>query len=162
MVIRRAWLPWAIAACATIAAVAVWLPQAGNGVGGGGGGGGGTGLAAVDSFSAGWGEWDNPEIRGVGGEVTWSESSQRGVMSFVNLPANDPTKAQYQLWIIDERGMGQRINGAIFDAKGGACEVQIRPSIAVKNAAAFAVTIEQPGGTWVSDMTRRVVIAKKG
>jgi len=29
----------------------------------------------------------------------------------------------------------------------------------VNKAAAFAITIEKPGGTWVSDMTRRVNIA---
>lgn len=110
-----------------------------------------------------WSDWDSPEVAGVEGRVVWSESEQTGYMTFRGLRANDPTAEQYQLWIIDERGMGQRISGAIFDAKDpdgdGTVVVRIDPRIRVRNAAAFAVTIEQPGGTWVSDMERRVVIA---
>jgi hypothetical protein len=37
-----------------------------------------------------------------------------------------------------------------------------KPGIRVVGAAAFAITIERPEGTWVSDMKRRVVIASKG
>lgn len=118
---------------------------------------------APDVFKAEWAAWDSPEISNVKGYVHWSETLQRGVMHFSGLPKNDPSKLQYQLWIIDERGLAQRINGAIFDSTAqGELDVEIAPSIAVRNAAAFAVTIEQPGGTWVSDMSRRVVIAKKG
>jgi hypothetical protein len=43
----------------------------------------------------------------------------------------------------------------------GELVVPIRPAIEVQGAAAFAVTIEKVGGTWVSDMKRRVVIAAK-
>lgn len=107
-----------------------------------------------------WADWDNPEIPGVSGEVRWSEAEQEGYMTFTGLAVNNPTAEQYQLWIIDERGMNQRISGAIFDCDStGRCVVRIDPAIEIHNAAAFAVTIEQPGGTWVSDMSRRVVIA---
>lgn len=121
-------------------------------------------LAAAGTIRLPWGEWSDPdvkaEIKGIKGEVVWNEREQRGFMTFSGLPAADPAKQVYQLWIIDERGMGQRISGGIFDASGtGEIVVPITPQIKTRNAAAFAITIEAPGGTWVSDMKRRVVIA---
>ncbi len=148
--------PWlAAAACLMLAAVAWWpnppeqdLMQMVN--------------ADPTSTSMAFSEWDNPEVPGVRGECVWCERSQTGYLRFANLPRNDPAKEQYQLWIIDERGMGQRISGAIFDAaEEGETVVAIKPGIPVRDAKAFAVTIEAPGGTWVSDMSRRVVIASR-
>lgn len=113
-----------------------------------------------DVAVANWGDWDNPEQPGVTGTIEWSESAQKGYMTFEGLAVNNPTVEQYQLWIIDERGMDQRISGAIFNADAqGRVVVEIDPAIEVHNAAAFAVTIEKPEGVWVSDMSRRVVIA---
>jgi len=118
-------------------------------------------LSKPGTIKGAWGDWDNPEIAGVKGEVVWNESEQRGFMTFTGLPAANPSKEVYQLWIIDERGMEQRISGAIFDARGtGEVVIPISPRIKTKNAAAFAITIEEPGGTWVSNMKRRVVIAQ--
>jgi len=115
---------------------------------------------ASDIATAQWTDWDDPEQSGVSGVVEWSEAAQRGFMTFEGLKTNDPSEEQYQLWIIDERGMDQRISGAVFNAsESGETIVEIEPGIEVHNAAAFAVTIERPGGTWVSDMSRRVVIA---
>jgi hypothetical protein len=115
---------------------------------------------------AAWGDFKHPasgeapEQPGVQGDVAWCERLQTGYLRFVGLKPNDPAKEQYQLWIIDERGMNQRISGAIFDAsEQGETIVKIDPRLHVRSAAAFAVTIEQPGGTWVSDMTRRVTLA---
>lgn len=121
-------------------------------------------LSRSDTITRAWNEWSDEtvkaEIAGVRGEVAWNEAEQRGFMTFTGLPAADPAKEVYQLWIIDDRGMTQRISGAIFDAAGaGEVIVPISPRIKTKNAAAFAITIEEPGGTWVSDMKRRVVIA---
>lgn len=117
---------------------------------------------------ASWGDWDDPEIAGVTGDAVWSDSAQSGFVRFENLPRLDETE-QYQLWIVDERGLedenGQsaRISGAIFDAAGdGETIVRVNPSIPVRGAAAFAVTIEEAGGVWASDMSRRVVIASLG
>lgn len=111
-------------------------------------------------------DWDNPEQAGVTGDVVWSESEQAGYLRLAGLKRNDPTVEQYQLWIVDSRGMGQRISGALFDATPdpvtGEVVVRIEPRIATQGAAAFALTIEKPGGVWVSDMTRRVVIGAKG
>lgn len=119
-----------------------------------------------DVVRAPWGDWDGPELAGVTGEVVWSNSRQAGFMRFKGLPPNDPTREQYQLWIVDERGLadatGQsaRISGGVFSVgASGEVVVPIDPALKVGKAQLFALTIEKPGGTWVSDMKRRVVIA---
>lgn len=121
-----------------------------------------------------WSDWDSPEIAGVKGEVVWSESAQRGYMTFRGLPRNDASKEQYQLWIVDARGLEQRVSGGIFNGDdqstgwpgevrseivGDELIVEILPGVRVGPPALFAVTVEKPGGTWVSDMKRRVVVA---
>jgi len=126
--------------------------------------------SANDIASAPWAPFNDlttgapPEQPSVSGHVKWSESKQTGFISFKGLKPNDPSAEQYQLWIIDRRGLGQRISGALFNAapdpKTGEVIVPIDPRIAVDNASIFAVTIEPPGGVWVSDMSRRVVLAK--
>lgn len=112
------------------------------------------------------GAWDNPEQPSVTGDVVWSEAAQTGYLRLVGLKPNDPGVEQYQLWIVDSRGMNQRISGALFDANPdpttGEVIVKIDPRIETQDAVAFALTIEKPGGVWVSDMTRRVVIGAKG
>ncbi len=123
-------------------------------------------LVRQDTVRAPWADWDGPEIAGVSGEVVWCEKAQSGFMRLKGLPKNEPGKAQYQLWIIDRRGLqdsaGQsaRISGGVFDSDAGEIVVPITPAIPVQGAAAFAITIEDPGGTWVSSMKRRVAIAK--
>ena len=168
---------WLAAAAAIVLAAIGWLrPPAG------GGSGSGTDptvasrpasevrerllASADDAVVIPLADWDNPEQKGVTGDVVWSESEQTGFLRLVGLKQNDPSVEQYQLWIVDSRGMDQRISGALFDAKPdpvtGEVVVRIEPEIATKGAAAFALTIEKPGGVWVSDMTRRVVIGAKG
>lgn len=120
--------------------------------------------ARPDAVSIPWGEWTDDavkaEVRGVTGEVVWSDQAQAGVLRFEDLPFVEGTS--YQLWIIDaERGMEQRVSGAVFQGGRDLTVVEIEPGLRIGRAAAFAVTIEQPGGTWVSDMTRRVVIAAR-
>ncbi len=188
---RRTGLPtwggWlAAAACLALAAAGWWTAMQPPTGGGGNGPGPNNGspnarlgtMAEFDGLAAqpgsvrmAWSDWalndQPPTIAGVKGEVVWNEAQQTGFLMFEGLPKNDPTKEQYQLWIVDGRGLfdstGQsaRISGAIFDAKAGKFVIPISPAIPVKGAGAFALTIEQPGGTWVSDMSRRVVIASK-
>jgi anti-sigma-K factor RskA len=153
---RRSILPWAIAASAMIAAIGMWSRGAAPKV---------ESVAALstapDRFRLVWSDWDTPEVAGVSGEVVWSEAKQVGEMTFRNLPKLDAAKEQYQLWIVDTRGMGQRISGGLFNGGEGDVKVAVRPALRVQGAQAFAITIEPAGGVWVSDMSRRVVIAAK-
>lgn len=154
-------LPWLAAAAGIALAVVAWWPRIQMGAGSPSGRRARLLTTAPDAVRAPWGDWDNPEIKGVTGDVVWSDAEQKGYIRLAGLPANDRSKQQYQLWIIDAtRGMEQRISGGVFDGGAGEVVVPIEAAIPVKKAAAFAVTIEQPGGTWVSDMKRRVVIAK--
>lgn len=103
------------------------------------------------------------EQRGdVTGDVVWNDDLQTGYLRFVGLDPNDPNIEQYQVWIIDERGMEQKVSGGIFNANAeGEIIVPIHPGIDVGRVALFAVTVEDPGGTWVPDLQRRVVVAPR-
>lgn len=184
--VSTAWLGWlAAAACLAFAAIG-WLPafrarqvpQVTAAVSL-------AGLraevdAAKDATRSPWADWDKPEIAGVKGEIVWSQSKQKGYMVFRGLPKNDPAREQYQLWIVDDRGIEHRVSGGIFNAPtNGAtadgsgwrgqvrCEmvgddlyVEVEPRINVRQPTLFAITIEEPGGTWLSTMKRRVCVAQ--
>jgi anti-sigma-K factor RskA len=111
-------------------------------------------------------EWTNtadPASQGVRGDVVWDNSKQRGFLRFTGLAANDPRQSQYQLWIFDaKRDDRYPIDGGVFDIPAGATEVviPINARLAVNDAAAFAVTIEQPGGVVVSAREHVVALAK--
>lgn len=96
------------------------------------------------------------------GELLWSDRDQVGYMRFANLPANDPTKWQYQLWIFDaNRDERYPVDGGVFDAPaGGSGVVAIDPKIPVRKATLFAITREKPGGVVVSDRTGLALVAK--
>lgn len=175
-----AWAGWAIAAAVTLVAAIGWMSPPLTGVP--------TGAAdlrdtllASGAQSYEWAPWElggeGPEVEGVTGSVVWDPVAERGVMRFAGLPENNPGEWVYQLWIVDSRGLvneqtgqSERISGGVFsfgdaeyDAESGMYLVPFEPRLKVQGgAAAFALTIEQPGGTWVSDMTRRVVIASAG
>jgi hypothetical protein len=165
----RSLLPWLVAAVATIAAIVGWFPRlkpsqvpstlvSGDPV---------ASRAALlasapaDLVRMDWTDWDRPELAGVQGDVVWSDQSQQGYMRFVNLPVLDASRERYQLWIIDARGMEQRVSGGIFNGTKGEMVLPITPAIPVTGVGAFAITIEKSEGTWVSTMKRRVVIAAK-
>jgi hypothetical protein len=90
------------------------------------------------------------------GHLCWSQANQRGYLKLERLPAND-CEHQYQVWILDEHG-GQRISAGIFDCKGE-CVVPIQPGIPIHEAKEFAITMEESGGTWNSDMSHEVAVA---
>jgi hypothetical protein len=104
------------------------------------------------------------EAPGASGDVVWSPSAQRGFMRFVGLPANDPTKTQYQLWIFDRtRDEAYPIDGGVFDVTStGEVIVPITAKLHVDDATLFAVTIERPGGVVVSRREHIVVTAARG
>jgi len=106
--------------------------------------------------------WITPDGADAGGEVVWSTQRQEGYMVFKGLPVNDPTKEQYQLWIFDVN-QDERfpLHGGVFDVtSAGEVVVPIDPHLHVVKPTLFAVTIEKPGGVWVSDRSRLPVLAK--
>jgi len=120
-------------------------------------------IGASDTIRWSWAAWDNPGMDGVTGDVVWSDANQRGYMLLRGLPANDPSVEQYQLWIVDSRrGLETRFNGGVFDVNSaGEAIVPIRSELKVDRPQLFAITIENPGGTGISDMKRRAVLAKR-
>jgi len=98
------------------------------------------------------------------GDVVWHSGLQRGYMRIVGLPANDPRKNQYQLWIFDStRDAKYPVDGGVFDVtEGGEVVVPITAALQVRSASLFAVTIEPPGGVVVSSREHIVLTASPG
>jgi hypothetical protein len=96
------------------------------------------------------------------GEVVWSDSRQEGYLTLANIPANDPAKRQYQLWIVDPARDEIPVDGGVFDipAGPGPVVVPIDAKLAVHNPAAFVITLEQPGGVVKSKQEVVVALAK--
>ena len=101
--------------------------------------------------------WAPPEVdgfQGVTGEVVWNNATQEGYMVLSNMPVNDPTLEQYQLWIVDPERDERPVDGGVFDVFGrrnGPAIIPIKAKLGIINPAAFAITLEQPGGVVVSD-----------
>lgn len=115
---------------------------------------------ATDVVRVAWSDGKTPFDNPVVGDVVWSNDSQQGFMRFEGMPINDPTQEQYQLWIIDPDRDDEPIDGGVFDVtSSGESIVQIDAKLEVLNPAAFAITIEKPGGVVVSTQDRLPLIA---
>lgn len=106
--------------------------------------------------------------RGISGDVVWSDARDEGYMRISGLAPNDPEAYEYQLWIFDaERPVGdlpqfrveglpelltQRpVDGGVFDVStSGEVVIPIDAKLPVGKAVIFAVTVEPPGGSVVS------------
>jgi hypothetical protein len=121
-----------------------------------------------DVVRAKWSSGGDALSAGVQGEVVWSAAKQDGFMVFRNLQGNNPSLEQFQLWIFDAtRDERYPVHGGLFNvpqACGDGTEyiVRIDPKLRVEKAAAFVVTVERPGGVWVSDRSRVGPLAKLG
>jgi Anti-sigma-K factor rskA len=107
----------------------------------------------------------DPAAAGVTGDVVWDPATQRGFMHFSGLAANDPAVHQYQLWIFDgARDKRYPVDGGVFDVPANANEIviPIRAALMVLKPAAFAVTVEKPGGAVVSGREHVVVLGAAG
>lgn len=100
-----------------------------------------------------WSPPDVDEYAGVSGDVVWNNEKQEGYLRLAGMPANDPARSQYQLWIVDPERDEQPVDGGVFDIPAGTGEVivPIRAKLGVIDPQAFAITREQPGGVVVSD-----------
>jgi anti-sigma-K factor RskA len=122
-------------------------------------------LAAPSSLKIKMAATKDPGGAGASGDVVWDPATQRGYLHFVGLAANDPTVHQYQLWIFDSaRDQRYPVDGGVFDIPANATDVvvPIHAAIAVLKAAAFAVTVERPGGVVVSAREHIVVLGAAG
>jgi hypothetical protein len=99
---------------------------------------------------------------GATGELLWSDARQEGYMTLSNLPANDPSQRQYQLWIVDPTRDEFPVDGGVFDipAGSGSVVIPIQAKLAVRKPAAFVITLEQPGGVVRSKQEVVVALAK--
>lgn len=114
-----------------------------------------------------WSPFDLPDApavqQGVTGDVVWNDELEQGYLRFVGLKVNDPDVEQYQVWVIDERGMEQKVSGGVFNATAdGEVIVPIDPALDLGRVTLFAITVEDPGGIMVPDLRRRVVVAPRG
>ena len=110
-------------------------------------------LAKTDTLKIPLGATKDPAAAGVSGDVVWDPVTQRGFLHFAGLAPNDPAIHQYQIWIFDAgRDKRYPVDGGVFDVPANAGEVviPIRASLMVRKPAAFAVTVEKPGGVVVS------------
>lgn len=112
-----------------------------------------------------WSAGTDDAGKNVTGEVVWSNRRQGGVMSFRDLPANDPKKSQYQLWIFDTaQDEKYPVDGGVFDIPADQNEVliPIQAKLPIVDPTLFAITIEKPGGVVVSSRERLPLLAKVG
>jgi anti-sigma-K factor RskA len=107
------------------------------------------------TVTASWGfnaDGGDPAYTNIQGEVIWNGDKQTGYMKLAGLPVNDPSELQYQLWIVDgsrstDIENTNRIDGGVFDITAeGEVIVPIDAKLLARDAAAFAITVETPGG----------------
>ena len=156
------WMGWATAVAAAVVAVVGWQdqliapPELAEMR---------SALVETDSsiMKVAWTKTEDPLGTKVTGDVVWSDERQEGYMRFAGLPKNNPTEAQYQLWVFDKEGDARYpIDGGVFDVNTDTGEVivAIKTAIKVNKATLFAVTLEKPGGVVVSTRERLVTLAK--
>lgn len=120
-------------------------------------------LAEPGVIKAPWGRSEQPGYAAVTGDVVWSPGRQEGYLRLAGLPTNDPSQRQYQLWIVSPGRDKHPVDGGVFDVtRNGEVVVKIDPKLAVGDAAAFAITLEQPGGVVVSTQPLLLVAAVSG
>ncbi len=159
---------WAMAAAALLLfAVAGWWPRWTSGPIPGSGEPGARIVAEssdADGIELTFSPTDDPAAAGATGTLIWDPKLQRGVMRFQGLPANDPSRFQYQLWIFDrERDERYPVDGGTFDVTAsGVVQIPIRTQLQVREPTLFAVTVEDPGGVVVSDREHIVLVATAG
>ncbi len=116
--------------------------------------------ADTELIQVAWAPGKTPFDQPVTGDVVWSNERQEGYMRFTNLPVNDPTKEQYQLWIIDPSRDDEPIDGGVFDVNSkGEVIIEIHEKLKVISPKAFAITVEKPGGVVVSTQENLPLLA---
>ncbi|HEY0458255.1 MAG TPA: anti-sigma factor [Pyrinomonadaceae bacterium] len=116
--------------------------------------------SSPDILQSTWGDLDPKKPHNMKGDVVWSNAAQKGFVRFSNLPVNDKTKEQYQVWIFDEN-QKYPVDGGVFDAnEAGEIIIPIDAKIKIQKPKMFAVTAEKPGGVVVSPLEKVMAVAK--
>lgn len=116
--------------------------------------------AATDVVTVPWGASAEPGYEKARGDVVWSDARQEGYLRIAGLPVNDRTRAQYQLWVVDASRDVHPVDGGVFDiTSDGELIIPVQAKLALNRPAAFAVTLEKPGGVVVSDGPMLLVAA---
>ncbi len=116
----------------------------------------------AEMVRANWAPGNVKEIKEITGDVVWSDEKQAGYMRFRGLPANDPKKETYQLWIFDKtQDKATPIDGGTFDVPAdGEVVIPIDARLRAQAPEMFAITIEKPGGVVVSSREKIAALAK--
>lgn len=100
------------------------------------------------------------------GDLVWNPRLQTGFLRVRALDPNNPDENQYQLWIFDKQREEYAVDGGVFDVADalpvddqGRTIIPFTPALRVGDPAAFAVTVERPGGVVVTDQTGLVLLA---
>jgi hypothetical protein len=99
-----------------------------------------------------------PDARG---EACFDPETGEGVLFIEGLAPNDPAVEQYQLWIFD-RTRDERfpVDGGVFDvSRDGRAVIPVQAKLRVGEPVLFAVTVEPPGGSVVSE--RRIALVAR-
>lgn len=138
---RLNWIPWALAACLALACAYLVAESSGlrqrvtrlqeRDV-----------LARLQIASLSSKLANAPNANAV---VVWDEKKQRGVLKVTQLPHNAANQ-DYQLWLVDPR-YKDPIDGGVFQvANDGSASVPFHPTSPVREAQAFAISLERKGG----------------
>lgn len=95
------------------------------------------------------------------GDLVWDPRTQQGYLRLTGVTPNEPDERQFQLWIFDAARGEFAVDGGVFDidTAAGTVVIPFRPKLRVTDPAAFAVTMEQPGGVVVTDQSGLVLLA---
>jgi Anti-sigma-K factor rskA len=118
-------------------------------------------LANANAVKGAMGATKDPAAKGVSGDFVWDPVTQKGFLHFVGLASNNPAVSEYQIWIFDgARDQRYPVDGGVFDvpANGDEVVIPINAALNVSKLAAFAVTVEKPGGVVVSSRQHVVVL----
>ena len=154
---------WLVAAAALLIAALGWLRDPNESAASPGSAREQLLASASDVLRVDWSPLEDERFAGVHGDVVWSNAAQEGYMRLSGIPVNDPAEQQYQLWIVDPARDDEPVDGGVFDVDAsGELIIPIDAKLRVVEPAAFALTLEKPGGVVVSAGPLLVVAAVGG
>jgi len=118
--------------------------------------------STTNMIKANWAPGNVKELKQISGDIVWSDEKQVGYMRLRGLPANDPNKETYQLWIFDKtQDKATPIDGGTFDVTAnGEVVIPINAKLNAQGPEMFAITVEKPGGVVVSKREKIAALAK--